>query len=139
MFDCAKELVNLIPEELLKNTIKQFSMEKVIVPVPLYWLRRLWRGFNQAEVLGRLMAKKIGVNVRTDLVRRVKKTRPQAELKGKNRKENVAGAFRINPEPVPSRVLLFDDVWTTGATLRTCGVTLKRAGVKFVWGLTLAR
>ena len=139
MFDCAKELVNLVPEELLKNTIGQFPAETVLVPIPLYWLRRLWRGFNQSEVLGILMAKKLGVDLRTDLIRRVRKTKPQVELKGKKRKENVAGAFRINKAVLPFAIILFDDVWTTGTTLRTCGATLKRAGVKFVWGMTLAR
>ena len=75
---------------------------------------------------------------------RAKFSRPQAEIRSeKKRKANIRWAFKVNPAAqftIPgSKFVLFDDVWTTGSTLKEAGQRLKRAGVKEVWGLTLAR
>ncbi|TSC53108.1 MAG: putative amidophosphoribosyltransferase [Microgenomates group bacterium LiPW_16] len=104
------------------------TVDFVLTPVPLHWWRLRWRGFNQAEILGKMIAEKLEIKFVPDLLTRKKPTRPQVELEGKARRENIA-----------SNILLFDDVWTTGVTLRACGNVLKRAGVKSVWGLTLAK
>jgi len=114
----------------------------VLVPVPLHWQRKNWRGFNQAEIVGKMIAQKLGFSFVPDLLIRKKKTKPQTKLKKKQRNKNIAGAFLINKELNINRklsIILFDDVWTTGATLKECGKVLKRNGFKKVWGLTLAR
>jgi ComF family protein len=114
----------------------------IITPVPLHPSRLRWRGFNQSEMLGGLIADKLKINFVPNLLVRKKSSRPQVELRGKARKENIVNAFSVTPNIPISQypdVVLFDDVWTTGATLRTCGAVLKKAGAKWVWGLTLAR
>lgn len=113
----------------------------VLVPVPLHRLRERRRGFNQAEILGKILAEAWSLPFLPDLLIRQKKTEPQYKLEGKERKDNVRGAFNLGYKLSAKsyKLLLFDDVWTTGATMRTCGNLLKRAGARFVWGLTLAR
>ena len=102
------------------------------------------RGFNQAEVLGKLLARRLHIPLRTDILRRVKKTTPQVEMKDrKERLRNMKNIFEINPATIEQwnnkTIILFDDVFTTGATMRAAGETLKRAGAKRVWALTMAR
>jgi len=133
-----------LAEELIGLTSKHMSYPKssILIPVPLHPRRQRWRGFNQAELLGRMLAEKYGWRVQTNLLVRYKHTKPQVDLKGKERKRNIRGAFKITPKAKIKnlkKVWLFDDVWTTGSTLRECGQVLKRAGAKEVWGLTLAR
>lgn len=112
----------------------------VIVPVPLHPSRERWRGFNQSAVLAQYLAEKIGLQYR-EVLQRVKNTKPQVGLQGQTRHLNVRGAFALKVQYLLSRsnVLLVDDVWTTGSTLRECGYVLKKAGAGKVWALTLAR
>lgn len=140
VFDLADELVDLA---LRLIELKQFDYSNclTLVPIPLYWYRKNWRGFNQAEILGRKLAEKLEIDFCPDLLLRTRPTKPQVKLKGKERKENVKGAFRIKShyKKLNSECLLFDDVWTTGATMKECARVLKKAGMKKVFGLTLAR
>lgn len=137
--DLANELISLT------NVISTARDDKCIfVPVPLHWRRLNWRGFNQSELLGKLMSARLKVRFAPDLLIRKKYTQPQVKLKGKERKENIQDAFVVNPKFLKSLVsslqfLVFDDVWTTGSTLKTCGKVLKEAGAKKVCGMTLAR
>jgi ComF family protein len=112
----------------------------VVVPMPLHWMRRWSRGFNQSELLAREIARRASVPVR-NLARRTKATTPQAGLTNAKRRANVSGAFRVpRPERVRGlRVLLVDDVMTTGATASACARVLKRAGAVRVALLTVAR
>lgn len=111
-----------------------------VVPVPLHWLRKWQRGFNQSEALARYIARRRGIPM-LDAARRRRATRPQAGLSNSVRRGNVAGAFEIKRgHPVAGlRVLLVDDVLTTGATGSACALALKRAGAHSVCLLTLAR
>lgn len=130
----------------------QFCQQKSVflVPVPLHPQRKRWRGFNQAELLGKIIAENLGINFLPDLLLRVKNTKPQVELDKDERKDNIRGAFKKNPNSQFARlpagqaisnpqILIFDDVWTSGVTLREAAKVLKRNGAKKVWGLTLAR
>jgi len=112
----------------------------VVVPMPLHWRRQWQRGFNQSELLARLTARRRGIPM-VNAVRRTRATSAQAGLSNAARRENVAGAFRVRkPRAVEARrVLLIDDVMTTGATASACALALKRAGAKSVTLLALAR
>jgi len=112
----------------------------VIVPMPLHWFKQWQRGFNQADLLAREIGNKWGVPVR-NLIRRRRATSPQAGLTNAKRRANVRGAFRIaRGKPLQGmRVLLVDDVVTTGATASACARVLKRAGAAHVALLALAR
>ncbi len=111
-----------------------------VVPVPLHWRKRRSRGFNQAELLGRLIAKKRGLPV-WNALRRRRATAVQAGLANAGRRRNVAGAFAIRGTHALAgkRILLIDDVMTTGATAGACASALKRGGAASVSLLTLAR
>jgi ComF family protein len=112
----------------------------VVVPMPLHWRRRWRRGFNQAELLARRVARSCGIPLK-NAVRRIRSTETQAGLSNAKRRDNVAGAFRLkNPRAVQGRhVLLIDDVMTTGATASACALALKRGGAASVTLLALAR
>jgi ComF family protein len=111
-----------------------------IVPLPLHWRRRWRRGFNQSELLARVVSRQTGRPV-WKIVRRRKATPPQAGLTSAERRTNVAGAFEVtNGRHIEGRdILLIDDVLTTGATARACAAVLKRSGASKVTVLTLAR
>lgn len=108
-----------------------------VVPVPLHRARLAKRGFNQAEVIGRAVAGRLGAPF-LDKLRAVRGTRDQVELTAASRRQNVAGAFEARG-PVAGRVLLVDDVMTTGSTLNECARELKKAGAGEVHALTLCR
>ena len=108
-----------------------------VVPVPLHRTRLAKRGFNQAEVIGRAVADRIGAPF-LDTLRAVRGTRDQVELTAASRRQNVAGAFEARG-PVAGRVLVVDDVMTTGATLDECARVLKKTGAGEVHALTLCR
>lgn len=112
-----------------------------IIPVPLYWWRANDRGFNQSSLIGQLLSKNLGLAYCEGL-KRIRYTKPQVQLKGYDRHQNIKNAFVISPNILISQypnILLIDDVWTTGSTLKECCDVLKRAGAKKVWALTLAR
>jgi len=111
-----------------------------VVPVPLHWWKRWQRGFNQSDLLARHVARRLMVPVKR-CVRRVKRTGAQAGLTNAKRRSNVAGAFRAKGgRPLEGlRVLLIDDVMTTGATASACARALKSGGAKYVALLTVAR
>jgi ComF family protein len=108
-----------------------------LVPVPLYWRRRWQRGFNQAELLARGLSRRTGIPVVTALGR-VRPTPAQAGLSTSARRRNVAKAFRAR-DVQGKRILLIDDVMTTGATATSCALALKQAGARRVALLTVAR
>lgn len=111
-----------------------------VVPVPLHWRKRWERGFNQAELLAEHVARRRGIPVLKAL-RRKRATATQAGLANAGRRRNVAGAFTAKPgaEVAGKRILLIDDVMTTGATASACALALKRGGAKSVSLATLAR
>ncbi len=117
----------------------EFLKEKpVVVPVPLHPKRLRERGFNQAEIFAKAFAVRHSLAFNSHLLQRVKDTGHQVGRTREERLKAVEGAFCITPLKNTS-VLLVDDVWTTGATMNECCKTLKKAGVKKVWGLVLAR
>jgi ComF family protein len=114
---------------------------EMIVPVPMYWKRRLVRGTNSAELLARCLGRKLGLPVRRRLLVRCKNTKPQSELSPKKRFSNMRGAFRVRTPHLlqDARVLLVDDVLTTGATGSEAAGVLKKAGASMVAVAVIAR
>ena len=94
-----------------------------VIPVPLHWTRRWSRGYNQAEVIGRELAKVLGAEIRTDVLKRKRRTRTQTKLSIEKKAANVSGAFVLAKGislADSSHILLVDDVFTTGATVHAC-------------------
>jgi ComF family protein len=108
-----------------------------VVPVPLHRARLRKRGFNQAELLARGVARKLNAGV-SDTLEVVRSTRDQVELSAAQRRANVAGAYKAR-NPLHGRLLLIDDVFTTGATMSACALTLVSAGAEEVHALSLCR
>ena len=114
-----------------------------LVPVPLHWSRLLARRFNQAAELSRFIAARSGVPNEPLLLKRVRRTAHQVGLTRAQRLDNVAGAFRVAPDKrggvKGKKLVLVDDVLTTGATISACARVLRRAGAARVDVLTAAR
>jgi ComF family protein len=111
-----------------------------VVPVPLHRDRLRERGFNQAALLAAVLSERLGVPLQADGLQRVRSTGQQAGLGREARLENVAGAFGwVAASPPPARVLLLDDVLTTGATIAAAAQALCEAGAVSVDALALAR
>ena len=108
-----------------------------VAPVPPHRTRLARRGFNQAELIAKSVTAGINVPV-SDKLKVVRRTRDQVELSADARRSNVAGAY-ASRGPVAGRILLVDDVFTTGATLSECAGALKKAGAGEVQALTLCR
>ncbi len=135
---CAK----LISSYLEKNELmhKLFQEKYLVAPIPLYWLRKHLRGYNQVELIAKELAQSLSLSYE-DLLQRTKHTKPQYLLHHKERITNLKAAFQIknNIKNLPKNILLIDDVTTTGATLTSAAKILKRRGVESVWALTFAR
>lgn len=120
--------------------IRQFSLDAVLVPIPLHKSRLKHRGFNQAETLASVLAKTYNMNYKNDALVRLKNTQSQTGLfDKKQRLLNVKDVFSIQTKLSQHTVVLVDDVFTTGATMREATKILKTAGVKQVFGVTIAR
>ncbi len=111
----------------------------VLVPIPLHRGRLLRRGYDQAALLTRALARTTGLPLEAGLLRRIRATRRQVGLTEAERTENVHGAFAVTGPPPDRPVVLVDDVFTTGATARAASAALREAGARRVYVLTLAR
>lgn len=140
--DLASEFVSLIPEVLLSQIHDVLGERNAkVVPVPLHVTRFRARGYNQADVLGRILAQRLHLPIYTDILYRTRATSPQVETKSRNaRLRNMDKAFACKDVDIRgAEILLFDDVFTTGATMRSAANVLKRHGARFVWAVTMAR
>lgn len=141
----ATEITQLL-KELVVNSFKSPDSRFLIpdsvalVPVPLHWHRQNVRGFNQSEEIGKGVAREMGWEFNPELLIKTRQTYSQAGLPVKERKQNLKGVFALDSRfQIPDSIILFDDVFTTGSTLKEAAKMLKRAGVDRVWGLTIAR
>jgi competence protein ComFC len=136
--------VDIYIGELISGFLANNYLEDIdlIIPVPLHPRRMRERGFNQSEMIARLVADGLGVPMRTNIVERARYTKPQIRLGREKRQLNLMNAFRIvdgTDSMDGLRILLIDDVYTSGATMRTLAETLMEAGASRVIGLTLAK
>ncbi|SFN10340.1 ComF family protein [Thermodesulforhabdus norvegica] len=138
-------LLNPLGEILLEGFRRHFGNEAFhfITPVPLHRERLKERGYNQSALLAGFLAKRTGIPVNPKAVIRRRNTIPQVKLSGRERRNNLIGAFAVSEralEQIRGRsILLIDDVVTTGTTLVETAKVLKRAGAARVCGLTVAR
>ena len=118
----------------------QFEAD-VVVPVPLHRQRERERGYNQAALIAKPLAKRLGLPYKSVLLTRIRPRPDKHILSMEERWESVRGAFATRPGSQIDnlRVLLLDDVMTTGATLDSCAKTLRDAGARSVVGVTVAR
>jgi len=120
--------------------LSEYGDCQAIVPVPLHIDRHRRRGINQATLLARLFFSGRAVEIRGDLLLRIRDTPSQTRLSGEARRNNLDGAFTVRAgAPLPDLACLVDDVFTTGATVSECAKTLLKQGVREVRVLTLAR
>ncbi len=140
-----KEYARFYVEELLFHygeTIKKLSFD-ALVPVPIHRSKYRLRGYNQAAVLAGGIGKELGIPVLNELLIRVKKTLPQKQLNDRERLKNLQEAFQMNSKAADSfgkelnRVLLVDDIYTTGSTIEACTGILQEHGVKEVYFMTV--
>jgi len=136
----AEEAISVIEkmiDSFLINNADFFATVQTIVPVPLHPRRFAERGFNQALLIAKILAQKIQRPV-VEVLQRQRYTPCQVGLSREKRQQNLHGAFALSGMLSPS-ILLVDDVYTTGSTMQECAKVLRKAGVKEVRGLVVAR
>ncbi len=139
----ALHMTPLFTEWLYQAGHELLQQADYIAPIPLYWSRLVYRGYNQAAILSHKLSKKAKIVHAPDLLERKKRTPSQGNLTAKERDKNVSNAFKLNKKYHQlihdKYILLIDDVLTSGATVRACAKVLKKSGAKQIDVLTLAR
>ncbi len=125
---------------LVTNYPKTIPKLDLLIPVPLHFRREKERGFNQSFLLAKSLGKRLGVPVNNHLLKRIRYTKPQADLKREKRLDNIKNVFICKENGIlrGKTIGLVDDVATTFATINECCRVLKQSGVKAVWGIVLA-
>lgn len=124
--------------EKLGGTIRAWRPD-ALVPVPIHRERKRERGYNQAQLLAREIGRIMKIPVEAHLIRRIKNTLPQKLLDDAERQNNLKRAFKIERNDVKlKRVIIIDDIYTTGSTVDACAVALKSAGVEKVYFIAAA-
>lgn len=122
----------------LGDWIRQKQVQ-ALVPVPIHTERRRARGYNQAELLAESLGRKLGIPVRTDLISRVKKTKPMKDLSPSERQNNLKKAFKICCNDVKlDTIVIIDDIYTTGSTVDAMSRELRAAGIRRIYFAALA-
>jgi ComF family protein len=132
----AGPLAGLIEQTLRRRGDLAFD---VVVPVPMHRAKLRRRGYNQAELLARALARRIGIRCEPELLTKTRDLDAQSKLARNARAANVRGAFLASPRVASRRILLVDDVSTTGETIRACAGELARAGAERVAAAVVAK
>ncbi|MGE5297792.1 MAG: ComF family protein [Acidobacteriaceae bacterium] len=136
--DLSQPMANLILEQVQNFSLSDHFKEFILVPVPLNKWRMRERGFNQSELIAKVLSERLEIPLNNELVIRKRSTKPQADLNKEKRKTNIHGAFEVIGS-VPEKILLLDDVATTGSTLNEIARVLKQKNAREIWALTFAR
>lgn len=128
----------ILKNEKICRKIKKYD---IIIPVPIHKKRKNERGYNQSELIARKLAKNLNVELVTDSLIKQKNTLPQSTLSKKQREENVKTVYKIqNRQKIENKkIILLDDIYTTGATAEECSKILKQNGAKEILVLTIAK
>jgi len=139
--DAAEPLSSLIISHLTNLNKGDNFQDFILIPVPLEKRKLKKRGFNQAEEIAKELSKNFKIPVFNNTLIKTKSTPAQVELEKTKRQENIKGVFSCQKIELikNKKILLIDDVFTTGATLEECARILKEAGAKEVWGMVVAR
>ena len=135
-YEMRQEYACFYGKEIAERFCKEFkdAAIDVLVPVPVSKKRFKKRGYNQAELIAAELGKCIGVQVNSRMLQRSIDTLPQKKLGNEERMRNLMKAFSVNPSvKVPGRILLVDDIYTTGSTIEACSRALIRAGAEEVY------
>lgn len=139
--ELAEPLSSLIISYLINlNKLADFA-DFFTIPIPSHRKKLKQRGFNPAEEIGKKITKVLKIPLLNEVLVKTKPTAAQADLQREERLENIKGVFHCQrPELIAGKkILLIDDVFTTGATMEECATELKKAGAKEVWGMAVAR
>lgn len=132
-------LASLMAEDMHKLMISRgIGPYDAIIPVPLHPARQRKRGYNQAGMLAEELSLRSGIPVKANVLRRVRNTRQQAKLTKDRRSINILGAFTTDKDLTGMRILLLDDVITTGSTACACAEVLKKSGAEYVDAIAFA-
>lgn len=137
-------LYRTFTEAVLKNeeNIKFIEQYDFLIPVPIHKERKKVRGYNQSELIARILADEIGkIKLQVDILKKNKNIVAQSTLDKKQRSENIKGVYKvINKQKIIDRkILLLDDIYTTGSTANECSKVLKEARCKEVGIITIAK
>ena len=136
-------LYKTFAEIILKNqkVCGFFKKYDIIIPVPIHKKRKIYRGDNQTELIAKLLAKQLNLKLETNILFKQKNIISQTELNKNSRKENIKNAFIVkNTHKIKNKkILIFDDIYTTGSTVNECSKILKTAGAKQIGVLTIAK
>ncbi len=125
-------------ERRLGKKIRSWQAD-ALVPVPIHYTRKRQRGYNQAERLAAEIGRRMHIPVERHLLRRVKKTLPQKQLGDAQRQNNLKKAFKIGRNDVKlKKIIIVDDIYTTGSTIDACAEELKKAGVERIYYISAA-
>ena len=128
-------------QELARQYGKWIKRKQIeaILPIPLHKKRRRQRGYNQAEIIAKELGRLLDIPVYTDLLQRTIHTKPQKELNDKERKDNLRKAFRVTKKDILlKRILLVDDIYTTGSTIDGAAGTLREAGAEEIYFISVS-
>lgn len=136
-------LSNFFVNQILNNK-KLYEILKlydIIIPVPMEKVKKQKRGYNQTELIVKLIAKKYKISYQEDIILKVKNTKTQSTLKKEERKDNIKDAYIINEKDrlKGKKVILFDDIYTTGATVNEISKKLKEAGTREILVIVIAK
>jgi len=144
-----KPFVKELTDNLSSLIIEHFQLlEKppdfadfILIPVPMEKKKLKWRGFNQAEEIGKELSKFFRISLLNNVLAKIKETPAQVDLSEEERKENIRNDFSIKNggQILGRKILLVDDIYTTGSTLTECAKVLKEAGAKEIIGIVIAR
>jgi len=135
-----REYVDFYVQELLRSCSAQVERwePEALIPIPLHKSRRRKRGFNQAELVARSLGRQWNLPVISDWLVRTRKTKPQKELSDLERRQNLKNAFQLSRNDVRlKKVLLIDDIYTTGSTMDAAASLLMENGVEKVYFLSI--
>ena len=139
-YNGCRDFADWYGEEMYRICQEQLKLwtPQVIIPVPLHVSKERIRGYNQAELIAVELGKRSGIRVDSNILKRSRATTPMKSLNDQQRSENVEKAFTIYQNSIKyKKVVLVDDIYTTGSTIDACARVLKKAGVDKVYCLSL--
>lgn len=127
----------IIKNEKIYSFLKKYD---IILYVPMFKKHKLLRGYNQAELIAKRMSKTLGIHLEKNNLIKIKDTKKQSTLTKAQRRINIKNVFKVSkPEKIKNkRIILFDDIYTTGSTVNECSRVIKEAGAKEIAVVTIA-